>query len=258
MTTEPQQADWRSVFEATYSAAASPVEERIWRAAFGDEYPDGLDPYSFVSRSELARVADEVRVGPGRTLVDIGCGRGGAGLWVAAATGADLIGIDIAESALVAARERASALGSKATFRRGEFESTGLPDASVDAIMSIDAMLFTPSKEAAFRELRRILRPRGRLVMTSWDYHRQPVRRPPQVPDHRPPAEAAGFEVVAYDTTEEWRERQEHIGKDMLEAVAELAAESGESVEQVRAGILEMNATVEAMSRRVLLVAEAR
>jgi len=256
--TEPRPVDWRSVFEATYSAAASPIEERIWRAAFGDEYPDGLDPYSFVSRSELARFADEVRVGPGKTLVDLGCGRGGAGLWVAAATGADLTGIDIAEAALVAARERATAMGTVATFQRGEFEATGLAEASADAIMSVDAMLFTPSKEAAFLELRRILRPGGRLVMTSWDYDRQPVGRPPQVSDHRPPAEAAGFGIVRYDTTDHWRERQERIGADLLEAVAELAAESGEPVDDVRAAILEMNATVVCMTRRVFLVAEAR
>jgi SAM-dependent methyltransferase len=258
MTTEPQEADWRAIFEATYSAAASPVEERIWRAAFGDEYPDGLDPYSFISRSELDRFADEVRVGPGETIVDLGCGRGGAGLWVAAARGAALIGIDIAEAALVAARERATAMGAAATYQRGEFESTGLADASVDAIMSVDAMLFTPSKEAAFLELRRILRPGGRLVMTSWDYHRQPVGRPPQVPDHRPPAEAAGFEVVAYDTTEQWREREELIAEGLLEAVAELAAESGETIDKVRADVLEMNATIECMIRRIFLVAEAR
>ena len=44
----------------------------------------------------------------------------------------------------------------------------------------------------------------------------------------------------------------------LLEAVAELAAESGETVEQVRAEVLEMNATLDCMIRRIFLVAEAR
>ena len=250
--------DWRKAFEDTYATAASPTQERIWREVFGDEYPEGVDPYSFVTRSELDRFAREVSVGPGQTLLDIGCGRGGAGLWVAVATGADLVGIDIAEAALVAARERAERMGRTATYQRGEFEATGLDDASVDAVMSIDALLFTPSKQAAFVEFRRILRPGGRLVLTSWDYHSQPVGRPPQVPDHRPPAEAAGFDILAYDTTDRWREFNERAGQGLLDAADELAAESGESVDEVRAGILEMNATLETMIRRILLVAEAR
>jgi SAM-dependent methyltransferase len=159
--------DWRTIFEATYARAASPIEERVWRAAFGDEYPEGIDPYSFLSRSELARFVDDLRVGPGNTLVDLGRGRGGAGLWVAAATGSDLVGIDIAENALVAARTRAAAMGSRATFSRGEFEATGLDDNVADAIMSVDALLFTPDKAAALREVRRVTRPGGRLVLTS-------------------------------------------------------------------------------------------
>jgi SAM-dependent methyltransferase len=160
--------DWRAVFEATYASDASPTQERVWRDVLGGEYPDGVDPYSLVSKSELDRFAREVHVGPGATLLDVGCGRGGAGLWVAAATGAHLVGVDIAEAALVDARRRAAAMGASARFVRGEFEATGLEDASVDAIMSIDAMLFTPEKAAAFRELRRVARPGSRLVMTSW------------------------------------------------------------------------------------------
>jgi cyclopropane fatty-acyl-phospholipid synthase-like methyltransferase len=260
MTNEPATpaTDWRQVFEDTYATAASPTQERIWRDVFGDEYPEGVDPYSFVTRTELGRFATELRVGPGDTLLDLGCGRGGAGLWVAPATGANLIGIDIAESALVAARARAVAMGSPATFRRGEFEATGLDDGSTDAIMSVDALLFTPSKAAAFGEFRRIIRSGGRLVLTSWDYHRQPIGRPPQVSDHRPLAEAAGFDVVAYDTAENWRERNERTGQGLLEAAEELAAESGETVEEVRASIIEMNSTLETMIRRFFLVAEAR
>jgi SAM-dependent methyltransferase len=250
--------DWRAVFEATYVRAASPTVERIWRAAFGDAYPDGVDPYSLVSREELTRFAYEVRLEPGHILVDVGCGRGGAGLWVAAATGAMLVGIDIAEAALRAARERAEAMGTTATFRRGEFEATGLDDASADAVMSVDALLFTPDKAAALRELRRVLRTGGRLVLTSWDYHRQPVGRPPRVPDHRPLAAATGFEVLAYDTTADWRERQRRVGQGLLEAADVLAAEQGLDVAEVRTSILQMNATLGTMIRRFLMVAEAR
>jgi SAM-dependent methyltransferase len=250
--------DWRAVFEATFASSASPVEERVWRAVLGDEYPEGLDPYSYVTRTELARISREVHVGPGDTLVDVGCGRGGAGLWVAAATGADLVGIDIAEAALVDARRRAAAIGHRATFQRGEFEAVPLEDSVADAIMSVDALLFTPNKAAALVELRRILRSGGRLVITSWDYHQQPAGRPPQVPDHRPLAAAAGFEVLLYETTDRWRERQERTGRGLLEVAEELAADSGEDVAEVRASIEEMNATIEAMTRRFLLVAEAR
>jgi SAM-dependent methyltransferase len=245
------------VFETTYSAPASRVQERVWRQAFGDEYPEGVDPYSYVTASELRRFAGDLRVARGQTLVDLGCGRGGAGLWVALATGASLVGVDIAETALAAARERAATLHVEARFVRGEFEATGLGDGMADAVMSVDALLFTPDKAAAFRELRRIIGAGGRLCLTSWDYHRQPEGRPPQVPDHRPLAEAAGFRIVAYDETVRWRAHAEATGAGLLAAVEELAAETGADVEEEREGVEEMNATYEAMTRRFFLVAEA-
>jgi SAM-dependent methyltransferase len=249
--------DWRRLFEATYAAPASPVQERVWRTVYGDDYPEGVDPYSYLSLSELHRFARDVALQRGDTLVDLGCGRGGAGLWVALQTGARLVGIDIADTALVAARDRAVRLGAEAIFARGEFEATGLAAGAADAVMSVDALLFTPDKAAALREIRRVLRPGGRLCLTSWDYHTQPAGRPPQVPDHRPLAEAAGLRVLAYDETERWRERAEATGAGLLAAAEELAAEDGEPVEEVRAGIAEMNATYATMIRRFFLVAEA-
>lgn len=255
MATAP---DWRTQFEQVYAGSPSAVYERVWREVFGDEYPEGVDPYSFTTRTELARFAQEVQVGPGQTLVDLGCGRGGAGLWVAASTGANLVGIDIAETALVAARARAAAMGSVATFRRGEFEATGLDDASVDAIMSVDALLFTPDKAAAVRELRRVLGDGGRLAFTSWDYHRQPKGRPPQVDDHRPLLAAAGFDVVAYDETEDWRRRCGETAAGLLRDVEELAAESGSDPDRARVELEEVLANIDTMIRRVFVVAEAR
>jgi len=54
--------DWRAEFERTYTGSPSAVQERVWRQVFGDEYPEGLDPYSYVTVSELDRFVHEVRL----------------------------------------------------------------------------------------------------------------------------------------------------------------------------------------------------
>jgi ubiquinone/menaquinone biosynthesis C-methylase UbiE len=259
MEGEPQgsRRDWQAIFQRTYAGPPSRVSARIWREVLGDEYPAAIDPHSFTTVSELRRFADELRLAPGQVLADVGCGRGGPGLWVAAATGARLVGLDIAENALEAARARAAEMAADAEFRLGSFEATGLPDESVHAVMSIDALLFAPSKAAALVELHRILRPGGRLVLTSIDYDRQPVGRPPQVGDHRPLLRAAGFDVRSYDETVDWRRLSRRIYRALLDAVEELAAEDDESVDEVRRNLEEEAATLATMKRRFFAVAVA-
>lgn len=249
--------DWQATFQETYAGPPSRIAERIWQEVLGDEYPAGVDPHGFTTVSELRRFAEELRVEPGQALADVGCGRGGPGLWVAIATGARLVGLDIAENALEAARARAAAMPVEADFRLGSFEATGLPDEAVHAVMSIDALLFTPSKAAALLELRRILRPGGHLVFTSMDYERRPAGRPPQVGDHRPLLRVAGFDVRTYDETVDWRGRSERIYGALLDAVEELAAERHERVDEVRRSLEEEAATLATMKRRFFAVARA-
>ena len=76
--------DWRATFDEVFRAATSPVHHRIWRAAYGDEYAEELDSYSHVTRTDLDRIHSELRVAAGDTMADLGCGRGGPGLWLAA------------------------------------------------------------------------------------------------------------------------------------------------------------------------------
>ncbi|RSN37501.1 class I SAM-dependent methyltransferase [Amycolatopsis sp. WAC 01416] len=248
--------DWKAAFTTTFGAPASAVSAGIWADVYGDEYPAELDTYSFVTRTDLRDIVAGARLEPGGRLADIGCGRGGPGLWVAARTYATLTGVDIAETALASARRRAEAMDVEATdFQIGSFSDTGLEDASFDAVMSVDALLFAPDKRRACEEFARILAPGGRLLVTTWDFDGQPENRPPQVPDHRPLLEAAGFDVHSYEETTDWRARQRRTGELSLERVAELAAESGADPAKLRASIELTLRNQDLMTRRVLIVA---
>ncbi len=247
-------ADFSKAFEAPVSA----VQSRIWAEVYGDQYPAGLDTYSYLTNHELDRAFHELALPAGGLLGDLACGRGGPGLWLANRSRARLIGVDVARSALTAARLRARALGMAAVaeFSQGTFGATGLAEASLDGVVTFDALLFSPDKRAAVAEMARIIKPGGRVVMTTWDYHRQPTGRPPQVPDHRPLLEQAGFSVVAYDETPRWREYLDRTDQLLLEAVDELADESGMSSDRIRRELEEARSTTSCMIRRVFAVAQ--
>ena len=253
---EPDDAerDWTAVFTEVHASEVPDGVTRVMAKAMGEEFPRQAQPYSWVSQTELADIARVVE-DTGSRLTDVGCGRGGPGLWVAATTGAHLTGIDIARTGLDAAAEKAALLGVEAEFAVGSFADLPLDDASTDVVMSIDAFLFEPDKAAGAREVARVLRPGGRLVMTSWDYHTQPVGRPPQVDDHRPLLEAVGLIVERYDDTHDWERRQRSFQEGLLARADELAAETGQDVEDFRAGVREMAATTDCMIRRFFLVA---
>jgi SAM-dependent methyltransferase len=246
--------DLTAVFNEAHANPPSPTITAVWRESMGEEYPEGVDPYSWVSRSELAAMRDVVSA-TGPRLADVGCGRGGPGLWVAAATGASLTGVDIAQTGLDAATASAQALGLDASFLLGDFENLPLADDGVDVVMSVDAFLFAPDKRSGAAELARVIRPGGRLVMTSWDYHRQPAERPPQIDDHRPLLAAAGFEVERYDETDDWSARQRATVAGMLAHLDAIAEEDQEDPDELREGIEGMARTFDDVIRRFLVVA---
>src|SRR4051794_12327463 len=183
-----EQPDWTEVFTSVFDAPPSVVQARIWTEVYGSEYPAELEPYSYITRTELRAFVDHLGLAGGETLVDVGCGRGGPGLWVAATSGASLLGVDISPTALDDAAQRSIALGlgDRARFMLGTFDAIPAVSETAAGLMSVDALLFAPDKAAAVVECSRVLRPGGRLVATTWDYKTQPTGRPPQLADHRP------------------------------------------------------------------------
>jgi ubiquinone/menaquinone biosynthesis C-methylase UbiE len=157
-------------FDEGFAAiAASPGIRRVWEAVDPDLPPE-IEPFSFVSVALLRHAAQALTISPGQTLVDLGCGRGGPGLWLAQSRGASLIGVDFSAVAVQQASDRATLFGlaNRARFVVGDLASTGLPDATADAVVSIDAVHFAADLTAAGHEVLRVLRPDHRLVLTSW------------------------------------------------------------------------------------------
>lgn len=197
-------------FDGLFSAvAASPGVRRVWQLAEPDLPPE-IEPFSFVSVGLLRHVAQALDLSPGQSLVDLACGRGGPGLWLARQAAASLTGVDFSPVGVAQATDRAALFGmaDRARFIVGDLMRTGLPAASADAVVSIDAFHFAPDTAEAAAEARRILRPGRRLVLTNWRS---------KVPDDTSlPARlrvnwdrvlrGAGFDDIDIEVRPEWRD----------------------------------------------------
>jgi len=116
----------------------------------------------------LERVFAELQLGKGSDLLDLCCGRGGIGLWFAARSGARLTGVDFSAEAIKQAEMRTQLFpGTEATFLVADAAQTPLADRSVDAIVCIDSLQLLAQRDAVVREMARLLRPGGRVVITT-------------------------------------------------------------------------------------------
>jgi ubiquinone/menaquinone biosynthesis C-methylase UbiE len=197
-------------FDEGFAAiAVSPGIRRVWKTVDPDLPPE-IEPFSFVSVALLGNVADALALAPGQTLVDMGCGRGGPGLWLAKSRGASLIGVDFSPIAVQHAGDRAvlSGLADTAQFVVGDLAATGLPAATADAVVSIDALHLAPDLAAVGREVLRILRPSHRLVLTSWQAQTPADARLPSRLriDWTTALRSVGFLDVQVESRAEWHE----------------------------------------------------
>lgn len=114
-----------------------------------------------------AQVIDRLRPEPGQRFVDLACGTG-AVAELAAATGAEVVGIDLAPALIEQAKGRAEERGLEIDYRVGDVEALELEDASFDRVASTCGVMFAPDHAAVARELARVTRPEGRLALACW------------------------------------------------------------------------------------------
>jgi SAM-dependent methyltransferase len=120
-------------------------------------------------RESGAELVDKLGVTSGLEVLDLGCGDGTTAL-PAARLGAGVLGVDIARNLVEAGTRRALAEG-LANCRFQEGDASDLRDlggAAFDLVVSIFGAMFAPKPFDVAKEMTRVTRPGGRIVMGSW------------------------------------------------------------------------------------------
>lgn len=108
-------------------------------------------------------------VTPGLKVLDLGCGDGTTAI-PAARLGADVLGVDIAANLVVAGNKRASELGlTNITFQEGDASDLHeLQGKTFDLVVSIFGAMFAPRPFDVAKEMVRVAKPDGRIIMGNW------------------------------------------------------------------------------------------
>ena len=153
-------------YDANYENFQTQLYAEIRREAFGED----IGQSSWITADEQDRYLGQLGLGPGKRLLDVACGAGGPAIRIAEKTGCSLVGVDIHEDAVSAAKALAAerGLAGRAEFRTANAaERLPFGDSEFDVVICIDAINHLPEREQVLSEWARVLEPGGRLLFTD-------------------------------------------------------------------------------------------
>jgi len=169
----------------------------------------------------------------GESVLDAGCGVGGASLWLARRSEARFTAVTLSSVQFRLARQFAErkGLAERVRFLRMNYFHLDFPDASFDAVFGIESFCYSyPMPARLFGELYRVLKPGGRLYLSDGM-----LLRPPRSEEERRMADdvCQGFKMFGWSTVDQIREALGDAGfrgigyKDKTRSI-------GPSVEDIR------------------------
>lgn len=127
-----------------------------------------FSPTAMFTTPVAGRLARFAGIAPGERVLDVGTGTGVVAL-AAAHRGARVDAVDLTPALLTVARDNAKLAGREdIVWTEGDAEALPYPDASFDVVVSQFGHMFAPRPDVAIAEMRRVLRPGGRVAFATW------------------------------------------------------------------------------------------
>jgi enediyne biosynthesis protein CalE5 len=225
--------------------------------------------FAIQSRAATEAIVEAAQVRPGMRVLDLASGTGEPALTLAAAVAPDghVTATDLVPEMLATAEEVARERGlDNISFKQADAEDLPFPDESFDVVTCRFGVMFFPDPARALREVRRVLKPDGRVALLAWgpreqnpyvsaaaDVLSKRVQLPPPAPDAPQPfrfaepgalaaqLEAAGFRQVREErraipwpwpgTVEQFWEAIREFGPTVRRLLAEMPPEQVEEAE---------------------------
>lgn len=125
-----------------------------------------VDEFHIRGRMAAEELAGWAEIQPEHLLLDVGCGLGGTSRYLAATVGCEVIGLDLTEEYCRVAEMLSARVGlaDRTVFRQGNALALPFADAHLDVVWTEHVQMNIVDKAAFYRELGRVLKPRGQLA----------------------------------------------------------------------------------------------
>jgi sarcosine/dimethylglycine N-methyltransferase len=172
---DQEEGAYRSAVNTARSYYNSPDADAFYSSVWGGEdihvgiYKGPQEPIADASRRTVERMASGLGLGKESTVLDLGSGFGGSARYLAETFGCRVQALNLSEVENQRHKELNSVrdLTDRIEVVDGSFESIPFPDSSVDVVWSQDAFLHSGDRIRVLEEIRRVLKPGGRLVFTD-------------------------------------------------------------------------------------------
>ena len=154
------------LYDSAYANYGSEVYRQIRLETYGQDFGQT----SWVSNEESDEIPQLLKLAPGSSALELGCGSGGYAMYLAEKFACRIVGLDVNASGVQNGNQLAAARGLEARVQFVQHDASTyltFDDDSFDAVFSNDVLCHVPERAKVLRQVCRVLKPGGRMLFSD-------------------------------------------------------------------------------------------